>query len=59
MTGMKGWFCPRRAEGCGVFNGEEKERRETCRCCEAPRPPKCAHPLAIDARICACCGERL
>lgn len=23
---------------CGVFNGDEKERRTTCRSCDAPRP---------------------
>lgn len=32
----KGWVCPK--SECGVFNGEEKERRETCRTCEAKRP---------------------
>ena len=26
---IKGWTC----HACGVFNGEEKERRAACRCC--------------------------
>jgi hypothetical protein len=29
---LPGWSCQR----CGVFNGEVKERRETCRSCGAP-----------------------
>jgi hypothetical protein len=33
---LPGWTCPRPA--CRAFNGEAKERRETCRACEAARP---------------------
>ena len=29
-----GFFCPH----CHCWNGDEKEFRETCRACEAPRP---------------------
>lgn len=29
-----GWTCPR----CRIFNGEEKERRESCRHCDGARP---------------------
>jgi len=31
---LPGWSCP----ACGVFNGEEKERRIECRSCVEPRP---------------------
>jgi len=31
-----GWICPNVA--CGVFNGDVKEHRTTCRSCETPRP---------------------
>lgn len=31
---LPGWDCA----SCGLFNGEKKERRETCRGCEARRP---------------------
>ena len=31
---LRGWQC----SCCGVFNGEEKERRELCRTCETKRP---------------------
>lgn len=27
---LPGWFCP----GCGIFNGETKEKREECRGCD-------------------------
>jgi hypothetical protein len=31
-----GWDCPN--PKCGVFNGDLKERRTTCRSCQTPRP---------------------
>ncbi len=33
MLIIKGWFCK-----CGIFNGEEKERLNNCRCCSQERP---------------------
>jgi hypothetical protein len=45
---LPGWFCP----GCGVFNGEVKEKHETCRACDAlfldmaqPRPLELCDPV--------------
>jgi hypothetical protein len=29
---LVGWFC----RACGVFNGESKWKRESCRACDAP-----------------------
>lgn len=31
---LPGWTCP----ACRIFNGEQKERLEICRSCDAPRP---------------------
>ena len=31
-----GWFC--RADGCGVWNGDEKVFLRECRVCESSRP---------------------
>jgi len=33
---LKGWKCPNPI--CGVFNSEEKERRDHCRACDTGRP---------------------
>lgn len=33
---LPGWTC--NVLGCGVFNGEAKERRFSCRNCDAPHP---------------------
>lgn len=44
---LPGWFCP----GCGVFNGEAKEKRESCRVCGAlflsvaPKPLELCDPV--------------
>ncbi len=38
-----GWDCPNPA--CGVFNGDLKEERTTCRSCDTPRPGTSAEIL--------------